>query len=52
VLWGVGEGEPELVGGAEALVRFEQGDQLAEDLADVAAVDLVDDEDELVWCGR
>ncbi len=44
-LFGVWEAHDELVRCGESLGRLQEGDQLAEDFADVAAVDLVDDED-------
>ena len=44
MLRGVGQRQLQLVAGRQALVRLQQGDQLAQDLAHVAAVDLVDDQ--------
>ena len=44
MLWRIRKGQLQLVPGREALVRLEERDQLAENLAHVAAIDLVDDE--------
>jgi hypothetical protein len=50
-LLGVGESDGEGVGLAEAFVVFDEGDEFAEDLGDVGAVDFVDDEEEFGGLG-
>ena len=52
VVAGIRQADLQRVRLAQALVRFEERDQLSEDLRDVGAVDLVDDQNEGFRLGR